>query len=896
MLQGKIDAAIAQYEILVKDNPRDVNTINKIGDLYSRLGKKKDAIHQFSKIGEQYTKDGFFLKAIAIYKKIVKLDPASVDSLQRMADLHARQGLVNEARSQYQLLIERLLKAGDVKRAIVAQQALVRLDPADARLGAAMADLLAQDGRPSEAADEYLRLGAELERAGHVKDARELYKKASALHPSSPTASIRVAGALAAEGDLEGAIRILREATAKPGDHGEILLSLARFQLQAGRHSESQSAARQALEQKPPRLEARILLAEIELSRGDATAAFEAVGSHIETILKLGKGSDLVALLEQVTGLDDSHLGAWRGLADVHSALKSDASAITCRERLLHLCIEQGNLSEARTLAEMLVKQRPGDASLRERLELVKSAEARAVAGARQAAPEPYQTQQAGMGAGYLGGPAEEDLSVQTSEDAWSDGGTTTATAPSDSAVPSGSSDRVSAMLGLAPPPRIDPEDEDFIAEHMTEADVFVKYGLGERAIEQLLTVTQRFPGYVPAHEKLKEIFLEEGDRERACEQMILLVKAHLAAGDRRVADEALADLMRFDPESRDASAIAEALRAADGGPDQSAQPNRAKATSPVAGATAAPARAPAPEEDASGPSSADLQSVDALLASKRRDDAVQALRGLAEKFGSHPDLVARMRHAMTLPPQQAAPHIAATAATAATSDESAPDASAIDEEEFEISMEEAAADEVELTEIPPEEPDTVSEAPHQAPADLLDLAAEIDAALSGESSQAETLAESVEATPEGHSLEEIVRAFKKGIEDQVGAEDFDTHYNLGIAYKEMGLLDEAIGEFQFASKEPRLLLDTCSMLGVCFREKGMGALAIKWYRRGVDATSTADEETALGLRYDLAELLAASGESREAMDLFTEVYGVNSKFRDVAGKIRELEQILSRS
>ena len=144
--------------------------------------------------------------------------------------------------------------------------------------------------------------------------------------------------------------------------------------------------------------------------------------------------------------------------------------------------------------------------------------------------------------------------------------------------------------------------------------------------------------------------------------------------------------------------------------------------------------------------------------------------------------------------------------------------------------------------------------------ADLSDLASEIDAALAGDSSRDDSLLAGAEATPEGHSLEEIVQAFKKGIEQQIGAEDFDTHYNLGIAYKEMGLVDEAIGEFQFAAKDPHLLLGCCSMLGICFREKGMSPLAVKWYRRGLEATGSRDEETMLGLRYDLAELLAVVG------------------------------------
>ena len=186
VLQGKIDAAIAQYELLVKDNPRDMNTINKIGDLYSRLGKKKEAILQFNKIGEHYAKDGFFLKAIAIYKKIVKLDPAFIESYQRLADLYAQQGLVTEARSQYLFVAEKYLKSNGLKQAIKAYAAIVRLDPESLEPRMAMADLLAKDCRPSEAADEYQRVAEELAKKGKEKEARQAYRKAAELQPASP--------------------------------------------------------------------------------------------------------------------------------------------------------------------------------------------------------------------------------------------------------------------------------------------------------------------------------------------------------------------------------------------------------------------------------------------------------------------------------------------------------------------------------------------------------------------------------------------------------------------------------------------------------------------------------------------------------------------------------------
>jgi tetratricopeptide (TPR) repeat protein len=147
-------------------------------------------------------------------------------------------------------------------------------------------------------------------------------------------------------------------------------------------------------------------------------------------------------------------------------------------------------------------------------------------------------------------------------------------------------------------------------------------------------------------------------------------------------------------------------------------------------------------------------------------------------------------------------------------------------------------------------------------------------------------------AGPEGEvSLEEIFREFKKGVEQQLSPEDYETHSNLGIAYKEMGLIDEAIGEFQLASKDPGRAVECCSMLGLCFLEKGMPQLAVKWYRKGLETPRIKETET-VGLLYDLAMVYQSTGDTDNAYHTFLEVYGFDTGFRDVAARVRELETV----
>ncbi len=845
--QGKTDAAIAQYEILIKDNPRDLNTVNKIGDLCLRLGRKKEAIHQFNKIGESYAKDGFFLKAIAIYKKILKVDSGHVDSYDRLADLYARQGLVLEARSQYQAVAERYLKAGNSDKAIHAYRELTRLDPDNLRQREKLAELMAKGGRAPEAAEELMGLGAALERKGQKKEARSAYEKAAKLQPPTPAVSARLAGTHLADGDREGALRILDEALARPGDQSDALILLAEIKMQDGEAKEAEAALVRAMSASPTRLDLMLKLAQVRIAMHDTQKAFSAIADHVPAMVNDGHGAQVAELLESVLGLEASHIGALRALAEVYAGLKEEDKSLECLRRLLDQTIESAEYDEGQRLAESILKRRPGDEPVRAKLQLIQSA--RSHQGAAGAAP----ARSSGSTAQELRGEPAVDATpepVAGSEDSRGE------------------------------PVRLDSDDEDFITEHMTEADVFVKYGLADRAIEQLAAVTGRFPSYAPAHEKLKEIHMEAGNREGARDAMVQLVRSHLAGNAVDEAEAVLAELSRFDPGCAEIPELtslltpgatlvepAAAMTAGIGASElaDEAEFDVEEMDEPEADERAS-SQAPAGASP-SGPDAHQLQEIDVYLETGLRDEAVGRLRTLADSFGSHPEIVSRMKRAVAMP---------------------APPPAAEEDEEIEISLEEEAEDTAAVLE------ESAAMEPGPAPTaggpmeDLLDLASEIDAALGGSPGD-EAIVAGAEASPEGSSLEEIVEAFKKGVELQVDAEDYDTHYNLGIAYREMGLMDEAIGEFQFAAKDTKLLVDCCSMLGLCFRDKGMHSLAEKWYRRGIE-TGGRDEETLLGLRYDLADLLAGIGENGRALDLFSEIFGTNSKYRDVAARLKEIQ------
>jgi tetratricopeptide (TPR) repeat protein len=145
-------------------------------------------------------------------------------------------------------------------------------------------------------------------------------------------------------------------------------------------------------------------------------------------------------------------------------------------------------------------------------------------------------------------------------------------------------------------------------------------------------------------------------------------------------------------------------------------------------------------------------------------------------------------------------------------------------------------------------------------------------------------------------ALADIFDEFKEDVEETQGEpEDPDTHYNLGVAFKEMGLMDEAIGELQKVCQAIEhghpfsQVMQAYTWLAHCFVEKGVPQAAIKWYEKALKVPN-ADEETKLAVYYEMGSAHEAAGNKKAALDSFMEVYGSNIDYRDVAERIKALK------
>jgi len=327
----------------------------------------------------------------------------------------------------------------------------------------------------------------------------------------------------------------------------------------------------------------------------------------------------------------------------------------------------------------------------------------------------------------------------------------------------------------------------------------------------------------------------------------------------------------------------------------------------PPAAPKAAPPPAPPPAaRTAKSPLVAELDEVDEYIALGLYEDARDTLRELLKKHPGEREIFAKIEELgfsseqiqkeakeparLLKTPVAGAPEKKPAAAPPSPARKApAPEPIAALEVEF---AEDSFGVELEsLVNLSESEPAAVRQAAARPAAEtkFIDLASELSEEIFGTHSAVEEEDSEPEGPLTDPGLDQIFREFRKGVEKQLGAEDYDTRYNLGIAYKEMGLLDEAIAEFQLAAKDELRSLECCSMLGLCFMEKGMPDIAIKWFSKGLAIPGRREEEYH-GLRYDLAQAYEAAGQPERALQLYMEIFRENIKFRDVQERVKELQ------
>ncbi len=259
--QGRVDAAIEEYQGIVLAQPRDWNSANALGDLFVRSGQLDKGVEQYTRIADHLAEEGFYPKASALYKKILKVKPTEEYALVRSGDVAAKLGLLADAKTAYQTVADRRRKVGNVRGAAEMAVRLGTVDPEDfdARYAAAKA---ARELGDTETALRELRAAAlGFEEKARLDEARSAYRDILELEPDDEDARARVLAANIATGEFTSAFAL----ATSPDELRQLAAALEA----AGQHADVLAVWARVADLDPADVEARVRVVRGHLAAGD---------------------------------------------------------------------------------------------------------------------------------------------------------------------------------------------------------------------------------------------------------------------------------------------------------------------------------------------------------------------------------------------------------------------------------------------------------------------------------------------------------------------------------------------------------------------------------------------------------------------------------------------------
>src|SRR5919106_2603728 len=191
-------------------DPKDVRVLHKLGELYEKKNDSVQAASYFTRVADGYAGDGFSMKAIALYKKVLKLDPNLLEVNLKLAELHQQHQLMSEAMAYYQVVANQYDKTGNVRASLDTLKKMVELEPDNVASRNKLAELYARENMNAEALVEFKRAAEYLKRNSRFDDYLRVAERISALEPQNVELARELATEYLSKGDQKRALAKLQ--------------------------------------------------------------------------------------------------------------------------------------------------------------------------------------------------------------------------------------------------------------------------------------------------------------------------------------------------------------------------------------------------------------------------------------------------------------------------------------------------------------------------------------------------------------------------------------------------------------------------------------------------------------------------------------------------------------
>ena len=570
--QGRLEPAIAEYVRVVEDFPRDWSTANTLGELFARAGKPDQAVEQYARIADHFVDEGFYPKAAALFKKILKLRPQDETTQIKLADISARQGLLADAKAHLNAVAARRRAKGDRRGAAEIIVRLGTIDPADFEARLEAARTLEQLGEEEEAGNRFKTLHTDLLEKGRVTEAMDALKEFVRINPLERESRAVLSKSLLETGDLEGAREFLDEDSA--GDDPGLLLPLIDMEIRSNELGKARVLMGRMLTADVKQADALLALgwAAAEANVHVTSTCVEAV---VDSAVARSEYEVAVAQLRDFTSRIPGQIPALLKLVEVCVDGGLEQEMYDAQERLADAYLAANQASEARVIAEDLVAREPWEAAhidrFRRALLMLRVSDPDTVIAERLSGQAPFMAHDpffdepeippvaAPAPAEAAAAPAETEqeeqaMAPEVVTNAVPDSGAASpysshADVPPLPVEPEAPAPRseidLTGALGHAPAPvnlsganetaaegRGGGAEPDFSTQHMTLARTYMEIGMTDEAISALQTAVRSPRHRFEAAAMLGRLYDRRGESKQAIEWLERAAEAQAASPD----------------------------------------------------------------------------------------------------------------------------------------------------------------------------------------------------------------------------------------------------------------------------------------------------------------------------------------------------------------------------
>ncbi len=366
--QVRILDAISKYRKAVDGDPANLTNMNILGDLCLRAGQTQVALKYFKKIAESYCKQEFWPRAIAMYKKLIKLDPTDPDLKMGLASLYLRNSFGGKARETYLLASDEYARSGQIRQAREAMERAVSIDPLNAPAHMRLGEICVQEGFDDQAHDAYIKAGILFLQSGAVEEALDASVKAVSINSESLQALETLTRVYVQTGQTDKAINLLCEALRKKTGDVNLLTVLGRTYLSAEMMDEAERTFLGLAVIDPLRSHYLLEVGEKFLELGDLDRAAEQTGICLDALIAKREEGKAIDLLRRVLDRDLNHVVSLKRLAQIFLRIGEDHDLIATLNSLVEAATRKGEYAEAIGALKELVRLEPYEPLHRHRL------------------------------------------------------------------------------------------------------------------------------------------------------------------------------------------------------------------------------------------------------------------------------------------------------------------------------------------------------------------------------------------------------------------------------------------------------------------------------------------------------------------------------------------------